>query len=234
MAAFRPRGSRMGLLTDIMGGDTIFAGEVPNFVATVGDGTWPAAAIVGGILQRTGPVGAYADTTDTAANILAALTGAGNAADIAPGLTWRFMVRNTVAQANTVALGVGVHAGTMGTSPNIAASLVREYLFTVLNSTPPVNLVSNTTNGSATVTFTLPTGTTGLSMGPSVPATVLTPGMTISGTGVTAGTRILSVTQGAGGITGVVMDANATATNSNVSLNFGPTFSMDSLRSSTL
>lgn len=40
-------------------------------ITTVGAGTLTAAGLVGGVILRTGPSGAFIDTTDTAANILA-------------------------------------------------------------------------------------------------------------------------------------------------------------------
>lgn len=214
----------------IAGGENILGGAI----ATAGDGTWTGAAIANGIINRTGPGGGYTDTTDTAANIIAALAGNGWAPDQVVGTTFRLLVRNTVAQALTFAAGAGVVAGT-GTL-NIAASLVRTYIFTILNATPPVTVQSNTTNASKVVTFVLPGGLNAFLEGPSQLALNLSPGMTVSGTGITAGTKILSVTQGQGGIVGVGLDTNATATSAagGVALTFGPTIQVDSIQSATL
>lgn len=240
MASFRTLGIRYGLVATggLAPGDTLMnslkfpaAGE-PGAIGTAGDGAWTAAAIVSGLIQRTGPVGAYADTTATSTEIMNALAGNGPAADVVPGLSWNLLVRNTVAQVNTVALGLGMRT-IGGTSLTIAASLVREYIFTVLNASPQVILTGTTTNASPTVPFVFPSGISAWPIGPAVGAANLTPGMTISGTGVTAGTRIKSVTQGPGGITGIVMDANATADGA-VSITFLPTIGVDTLRSSTL
>jgi hypothetical protein len=90
-----------------------------------------------------------------------------------------------------------------------------------------------TTNASAVVTFNLAPGMVSLPIGPSVQGTNITPGATVSGTGITAGTTVLGVTQGVGGITGVTLSANATATNNPVALTFGPTVKIDSLGSMT-
>lgn len=237
MAGFRPMGIRNGLVASggIQAGDVMLAGESlsAGALATVGDGVWTGALMVNGLIQRTGPVGAYADITDTSTNIMLALAGNSYAADVAPGSTWRLLVRNTVAQANTVSLGVGVR-NIAGVSPNIAASLVRCYILTVLNASPQATLTCVTTNGSPTVAFVFPSGTSSWMIGPSPLANNLTAGMTISGTGITAGTRIKSVTQGPGGITGVVMDGNATADSTGVSLTFMPTIGLDSIFSTTL
>jgi hypothetical protein len=66
-------------------------------------------------------------------------------------------------------------------------------------------------------------------MGSDPRAVNITPGMTVSGTGITAGTRVLGVTQGQGGVTGVTLDANATATSAagGVALTFLPTVQFD-------
>lgn len=217
--------SRPVLPGDILGeGESILAGAL----TTVGAGTWTGAMIATGIIRRTGPVGGYTDTTDTSENILAALRGNAPAggADVVPGTTFRLLFQNTVAQAMVLAAGTGVALGT-GTTTT-AASLVREYLFTVLNSTAQVLLNCATTNASAVVTFNLQPNQVSLPMG------TVTPGMTVSGTGITAGTTVLGVTMGVGGITGVTLSANATATTNPVSLTFSPTIQIDSLRSSTL
>lgn len=202
--------------------ENILAGAL----ATAGDGTWTGAIMATGIIRRTGPVGAYTDTTDTATNILLALAGNFQAADIVPGVSFRLLFQNTVAQAMTLAAGVGVTLGT-GTTTT-AASLVREYLITILNATPAVILNCATTNGNKVITFNLQPNQTSLPLGS------VTPGMVISGTGITAGTKVVGVTQGIGGMTGVTTDTNSTATNNPVALTFGPSVQIDSLRSSTL
>lgn len=231
----RPLGMRSGIGEEVVApGDLIAGGETIAAITTAGAGTWDAASIATGIIRRSGPGGGYTDTTDTAANILAALAGNNAGAEIVPGTTFRMLFQNTVAQAMTFAAGAGVVAG-VGTL-NCAASLVREYLWTVLNAGPTYVAQGNTTNASPTVTFVFPPGVTSYKMGSSPIAVNITPGMTVSGTGITAGTKVLGVTQGLGGITGIVLDANATATSGvgGVSLTFGPTLKIDGLRSSTL
>jgi len=222
-------------------GDIIAQGEAidAGALTTVGAGTWTGAMIATGIITRTGPVGGYTDTTDTAANILAALTGNVPAANVVPGTTFRLTFINTVAQAMTLAAGRGVTLGTNGSGVvNCAASLVREYLLTVLNGMPETTLNCNTTNASAVVTFVLPPGATSLPMTatPNPAVAPITPGMIVTGTGITAGTTVIGVTQGPGGITGVTLSANATATSAagGVSLQFSPNIRIDGLRSSTL
>jgi hypothetical protein len=206
-------------------GDILGLGETISALTTVGAGTWTGAMIASGNIRRTGPVGGYTDTTDTAQAILNALAGNGPAAQVAVGTTFRMLFQNTVAQALTFAAGRGVVAG-VGTL-TVAASLVREYLWTVLNSTTEVAINSATTNASPTVTFN-----SGVALG------VVTPGMEVSGTGITAGTTVIGITQGIVNnqslITGVTLSANATATTNPVSLTFSPVIKIDGLRSATL
>lgn len=69
--------------------------------------TLTAAQLTGGgnqsIITRAGsPVGGITDTTDTAANIVAALTGA------SPGVVFRFRIVNTSGQTVTLGAGSGV------------------------------------------------------------------------------------------------------------------------------
>lgn len=216
---------------DILGTDENL---LNGLLATNGAGIWTGALIANGLIRRTVVGAGYTDTTDSSTNIIAALAGnnAGGAI-VEPGTSFRLLFQNTIAQAMTWAAGAGVLAGT-GTL-DTAASLVREYLVTVLNSSPAVTLNSNTTNGNKVITFNFPTGTVSWPIGPSAQAVNITPGMLVSGTGITAGTKVLGVTLGVGGITGVTTDTNSTATSSGgVALSFLPVVLFDGLRSSTL
>ena len=234
MALFVPTGTRTGFDGRLVPGDLVAGGEsvVNGALATAGAGVWTAPLITNGIIRRTGPGAGYADTTATAAEIVAALAGNMPASIITPGISFRMLFINTVAQAMTLTLGVGVQTG-LGTL-NCAASLTREYLWTILDTTPEVLVSCATTNGSPAVTFVLPAGQSALPIGSDPQAVNITPGATVSGTGITAGTTVLGVTQGLGGITGVTLSANATATNSLVGLTFGPTLRLDTLGAGTL
>lgn len=217
---------------DIMlGGESILAGAI----STVGAGTWTGAKIATGCINRTGPVGGYTDTTDTSTNILAALAGNSAGADVQAGSTFRLLVRNTVAQALTFAAGTGVVAGT-GTL-NIANSLVREYLLTVLNSAPAQTLSCTGVTTSTTISFVLPANATGLPMVGSngnIGACTITPGMTVidltTSGNITAATTVVGVVSGPGGVTGVVLSAvpagNFAAAGDSIS--FVPTIQIDS------
>jgi hypothetical protein len=179
-------------------------------LATVGAGTLTAAMVLAGILNRTGPVGAYIDTFPAASDILAANPQLG------VGDSWTFVFRNTVAQAMTAAAGVGI---ILGTNVDTAASLVREYLFTVLSGGVQQIFAANTTNTSATIT--------GLTQSQ---AALLQPGMGVTGTGIQANSTILGVNSTLGTVT-LSLAATATGT---VALTFFPRIQLEGISSTTL
>ena len=240
MTAFRLYGSRAGVMDDrLYAGDTIIGADsvTAGAISTVGAGTWTATAMVSGFIYRTGPTGAYTDTTDTAFNILNALAGNSPGADVAVGNTFKLRFAEASGQAMTLAYGAGVSAGSGLLSRNASASTVRDYIVTVLAIGGPYVLNCSTTNGSKTVTFYEPPGAVAWNIGPSVRAINITPGMTVTGTGIAAGTTVAGLTQGQGGLTGVTLSANATATTAAgayVALTFGPTISIDSIGSGSL
>jgi hypothetical protein len=225
-------------------GDVLGMGEslVNGALATVGAGTWTGALIANAIINRSGPIGGYTDTTDTGNNIIASLGGAWNYNPLSPdplkpwaafanldalaGSSFRLLVVNTVAFLLTWAAGAsGIETGS-GTL-NIAASLWREYLVTVKNATPQQTFNAVTTNASAVVTFANPS---------TQPVGAITPGMQVSGAGITAGTLILGVTHTIGYLSGLTLSANATLTSvaTGVALTFSPNVRFDGLRSGTL
>lgn len=185
-------------------GDVVAGGEVVGTLTTVGAGTLTAALITGNsIISRTGPTGAYNDTTDTAANIIGAL--AVNGQTPMPASTHRLRILNTVAFIGTMVAGTGV---TLAGVTAIAASSYRDYLVALTNTTPTSIAAAATTNASAVIT--------GMD---SSETSVVSPGQLVTGTGIPAATTVLSVQPGIG----VTLNANATATASLVGLTFSPT-----------
>jgi len=191
-------------------GDVVLSQLKSTALATVGAGTLTAAMVLGGIITRTGPVAGYADTFPAASDILAANPQLG------VGDSWSLIFINTVAFANTVAAGTGI---VLGSNVNIAASLVREYLFTVLAGGAQQIFAANTTNASATIT--------GLSQSQ---AALLQPGMGVTGTGIAASSVIIGVNSTLGTVT---LNNAATATGT-VAITFVPRIQVDGVRSSTL
>lgn len=191
-------------------GDIILSQLQQSQLATVGAGNLTAQMVLGGILNRTGPVGAYIDTFPDASAILAAQPQLG------VGDSWTFIFRNTVAFAMTAAVGVGI---VLGTNTATAASLVREYLLTVLSGGQQQILAINTTNASPVLTGLSP-----------AQAALLQPGMGVTGAGIQAGSTVIGVNSVTGAVT---LSLAATAT-STVAGTFFPRIQLDGIRSSTL
>lgn len=224
----RPVGYRGGPSPERMQqGDTLGGAEVLSTLTTAGDGAITAAALTSGIITRTGPGAGYTDTLPTAADILAAIAGSNSVADVAPGTTFRCMHRNGVAQAMTLAAPASGGV-VLGSNVNNAASQVRHWLVTVLNSSPARTVVGTTTNGAATVTLATPIQMGTYDNSDNKGYGTITAGMSVYGTGVAAGATILGITYGQGTITGFTMSANATASGT-VSITLTPTVRVDGL-----
>lgn len=99
--AIGDRNLTAALLQQILGSAS--GGAISNTaIATAGNGTLTAAGLAGGVITRTGPTGAYTDTTDTAAAIVTALGG------FVSGMTFLTRIKNGVAFVQTIAAGTGV------------------------------------------------------------------------------------------------------------------------------
>lgn len=222
-------------------GDTMDTQEGFTALTTVGAGTILAAAIAGGSLRRTGPVGGFTDTFDTANNIINALSG--NAASVStnassnfntafqtvafsslfqtpgqpqPGASFRWLYLNQVAQAMTAAAAASSGV-ILGANVNVAASLVREYLFQIQNGTPQSLVNGNVTNASPIVT--------GLTLAQT---NVISAGQSVFGTNIAASALVASVQPGVGFTTNL----NATGTSLSA-ITLTPTITVTGLRSST-
>jgi hypothetical protein len=239
MAAVRPKvTSSPGMEHLLTPGEIMLLGEniLAGAISTAGAGTWTGASIATGIINRTGPTAGYTDTTDSAANIIAALAGNG-AGIVDAGSTFRLLVRNTVAYAMTFAAGTGVVEGT-GTL-NIASSTVREYILTVLNSSPQQQYQMTGNSGYPELYFGYNVGSSGVapSSVTSIPlqgsngsagSFTATPGASVSGTNVASGATILGLIEGPGGVIGVTLSTNNTGA-VNGAISFGPTVQIDSI-----
>lgn len=190
-------------------GDALMAQRLVAAVTTVGAGVWPAAGILGGIIDRSGPVAGYADTPDTADNIIAACP------QLSVGDEFEFYVRNTVAFANTVAVSEGVE---LGTNTAIAASKVRKYRMNVLSNLRRRVVSASTVNANNVLTMAV------------ADALALQPGMGATGTGIAANSVIIAVNS----ITGTVtLNNNATATGT-VGVTFFPRLTLNGISSADL
>ncbi len=208
MSYVKPQTKDNGFVRDVNNGDVVAGGEVIGVLGTVGAGSLTAALITGySIISRTGPVGAYADTVATASDIIAALAVNGQTPN--PGSTHRLRILNTVAFINTITANTGV---TLSGVTAIAASSFRDFLVTLTNTTNASIAVASTTNANATLT--------GIS---TASLALITPGMSVTGTGIAASTVVTGVNMTAGTVT---LNNNATATGSLVAITFSPSVSI--------
>jgi hypothetical protein len=219
MSLLTPVGYDNLLQRRVAPGDIMLGGEQAQSLTTVGAGTLTAALLLSGIINRTGPVGAFNETTDTAANIIAAMvantqfqgSGAITPQGIQPGTTWRLRYINGVAFVATLVAGTGV---TLVGTTTVAASSIKEFLLTVTNGTPTQIYAANQVTGTAVIT--------GLSAAQTQNLTV---GMAVTGTNIAASSVIASIQPGVG----VTLNNNTTATLNLNALTFAPTVSITSL-----
>lgn len=144
-------------------GESGGSGIVNTAITTVGNGTLTGAALVGGQITRTGPTGAYTDTTDTAADILAAL-----GTPFAAGETFVARIKNATTFVQTIAAGAGV---TFSTTTLVPPLSVGQYFGTVGGtaasptvtfshiSTVPIHASAQQTNEQASTLTTVGAGT---------------------------------------------------------------------------
>jgi hypothetical protein len=236
MPGFRLTGD-IGALSDqmIQSGDTPLFGDLLSVNATVGAATITAAQMLTGILARSGSTAGYTDTFDTSTNIYNALSGGVNGVNpvVSPGTSFKLRILNTVAFIETLTAGQGMLFSAVGSNIfTIAASYWRDFLFTFTSVQQPEFVLGNTTNGSPVVTFQLSFGQSSLPITGAL-GTMLAVGATVIGTGIPANTTILGITQGQGGITGLTLSANATATGT-ASLTVVPTITVYSIGSGPL
>ena len=106
--------------------------------------TLTGAEIAAGVILRSGPTAIFSDTTDTAANIIAALFGPNQSPGRIPiGVSLRLRIVNSSGFAQTLLAGTGVTlVGTM----TLATATFRDFLVTITG----VNTVTITNIGSGT------------------------------------------------------------------------------------
>lgn len=179
-------------------------------IANAAGVTWTAAQALTTLQFRSGAAGVSDTTPDSASWISAMLNNAYLAAgalspnSVQSGTTYRLRVVSTNSGILTIVAGTGV---TLAGVTTIAATSFRDYLVTVLNGTAQQVYAVTTTNASAVVT--------GMS---AAQTQNITPGMLVSGTGIQAGSTVLSVQPGVG----VTLSLAATATGSLVAVTFNP------------
>lgn len=242
MAGFRATGRRGNLEASIHPGDTILVSDQPGTLTTVGAGTLTAALLLGGVIYRTGPSGAVADTFDTPGNILTALGAGGpNGPDIVPGIGFKCRYMNASAFTLTLtapasqgwATGVNNSAGTLAIPTNTWCDI----LFQFTNTTVPVTVLASTVNANPLASWVLPPGQTVLPMGSAPGSLNIMAGanvLAVGGTPFAGGTRVTNLVQGQGGSVGFIASNNAGATNAGASLTIGPVITLSFLGTGTL
>lgn len=171
-------------------GDMLMDQKKVYSLTTVGAGVIPAEAVLSGIINRTGPVGGYADTFPSAAALLAAEPSLNR------GDAFEFIYQNGVAQAMTGAITAG--SGDTVVNVATAASLVRRIMVTVLGDGQSNSFQGTTTNTSPTIVALNAKDVRNVRVGQFV-----------SGTGIPAASYVTGVNVNAGTIT---LNNNATAT----------------------
>jgi len=193
-----------GLERTVHPGDTQLFPKSIVTIPTVGAGTWTAAAMLSGYVRRTGSIAAYTDTTDTSANIMAALRGNAIAPVSMVGLSFEFTVANTVNFLLTLAVGRGVILGVQGGATTIAGLQSKDYLVTIQNDSPEVTVPIVPGSGNNVVTFALAPGQSAFPIGPAPGSLNITSGMHVtSGGGTALTTAVLGLRYGQGGLIGV-------------------------------
>jgi hypothetical protein len=127
-------------------------------LVTVGAGTVLSATIIGGLLLRTGPTGAFTDTTDTGTTLAAAIP------NIRVGQSFEWTYQNSTPFVATLAGGTGVaSAATFATvGPGCWATFLFTYsaanTFTVVQKSGGDNWIglpsTSYSTGTTTTTFT--------------------------------------------------------------------------------
>lgn len=175
-----------------------------------------AGNILSGVLNRTNGGGAgFNDTWPNADDVIAALENP------QIGDSWLFIYRNGVAFAMTWVAGTGIIQG-IGTV-NIAASLTRIYLHTLLSVKRSTILVGNQVNATAVLS--------GFS---NTQIATVEPGMGVTGTNIAANSVVLGVTPSDTPLGATItLNNNVTATLSNNPLSFFPRIQVDGLGSMT-
>lgn len=167
-------------------------GTIETVVSNTTGTTILAAALVGGQINRSGPTGAYTDTTDTAAHIVAALPS------FLVGAQFYVVFKNATTFSQTLAAGAGVTLPGTVLVPALTAS---NYFVTI-----------GGTSASPTATFThvgtMPIHTSASISDPQTVALSTVGAGTITAAGIYAGVTLRGGTQ-----TAVFTDTTDTAAN---------------------
>lgn len=186
-------------------------------LTTVGAGIVTPDAVLSGLVLRTGPVGGFTDTFPSALQLINAIP------EFSDNDSFEFSYINGVAQAMTFAVGAATDA-TAGTV-NVAASLIRQYLVTLLAGGVGGVLPATTVNGSPIITVS-----DLRLLDPVVGGAKFRVGQSVTGTGIGAAAVVRAINYTTGQIT---LSVNSTADGSNIAVTFAPRVEYRGLWSAT-
>lgn len=201
--------------------DNLMSQAKPVALTTVGAGTITVDSILAGIVDRTGPVGAFVDTFPSALALQQAIP------EFSDQDSFEFLYRNGVAFAMTAALA---SAADVLVNSGVAASAIRRYLVTLLAGGSGGVLPATTVNGSPIVTVTDLRSLDPIVGVPSGNGSRFRVGQLVTGTGIPASTVVRAINYTTGQIT---LSANATADGVAVALTFAPRVEYRGLWSAT-
>lgn len=162
-----------------------FSSDTNTNITTVGNGSLTATALVGGLINRTGPVAAYSDTIASAGAIY---TQVGSVA----GYSFYVTIKNGTAFAETIVTNTGI---TLPTSAIIPPNSAGTYLVSVVSATATtlyhVQTASLTTNTLEVITALTTAGAGTITAG-GIAGGITTRGGAQSGTPFTDITDIAS------------------------------------------
>lgn len=182
--------------------------QIDNRILSAIDGDNQAitvAAIIAGIVNRTGTTAATADTLPSVDSLLAVLT------EMTRGDSVGFSIRMANAHANTITVGAGMTA--VGTV-NVLASNIREYLLTLTSENRRTLVTTGSTTNASGVLTNIPK---------SVAASIGV-GMAVTGTNVGASAKVVAINDSINGTNTVTVTVSvvSTGTGDNIALTFTP------------
>ena len=193
--------------------------EAQGTLTTNGAGTILAATIVGGDLLRTVPTTAFTDTSDTAANIIAALHGA------TIGQSWEWTYQNQTSTTATLAGGSGATLAATVPPASWARFIVtytaaNTVTFTLINTGPlavmPGAQYTSISSGNGTLTGAQVAGANYVALVTSGATALTTPTaaniLAAIPNGVVGVSYVLRIVNTNGGTLTITADASVTAT----------------------
>lgn len=221
MALFQPAGNVENIARNQQKGDThVDTSLVTTVNSTAALAPIPGRALAGGIVLRTGTLGGATNDTTPDATTLVNLFASGDSMP-SGGMAWRVRYIN-VASSQTVTLVGGTGVTVSGTA-TIANNTWREFIFEFVSAKLSFIGMGNTTNGSPTVQMTFQDNH-------NYQGARIEVGMTVTGTGIQAGTTVIGITPEAV----ITLSQNANATGTGTTLTFGPAVTVTNVGAGTV